>query len=107
MAAGDAKGLHPLGDTGQVKAAEREAARQRERELAELAVRAQRRGNRILVAATAGGLAGFTAAVTLTRVLVQHQRFSWLLPGEAAGSYLAVTALIWGGYFAWERWRRA
>lgn len=93
-------------DTGCVKAAEREAALRRQRELAALAVRAQRRRNLVSVLCSLGGLVGYSTGLPLARMLVHHQPFDVATMGVAAGCYAGVTALIWGAFLGWERRRR-
>lgn len=90
-----------------MKPAEREAALRRERDLAELALKRQRRENRLIIVRAVAGMIGFAAGFPLVRALLRHEPFDMATMGLCALSYSAVTALIWGAYFAWERRRRS
>lgn len=106
MAAWLAKGSSaPLGDTGQVKAAEREAAIRRQRELALAAMKARRRAKVLGIARTIGFGIGLSAGFPLARALARHEPFDVATMGLAAAGYAVAAALVWGGYLTWERWR--
>lgn len=81
-----------------MRASERDAAQQRIRER-------QRRANRMLAVRTIAGLIGYSVGFPLGRMLVHHQPFNVATMGLCAVGYTAVTALIWGGFLGWDRWR--
>jgi len=63
-----------------------------------------------IAARAVAGAAGFGLVGTLCYSASRHVPVSWLRGLLAAGVWLAMTAawsaVFWGGWLAWDRWRR-
>lgn len=76
------------------------------RELAELALKRQRRERRLIVVRTVAAGVGGGAMFALTRALLRHEPFDIATMCLYIAGGAVTYVLIWGGYLAWERLRR-